>query len=97
MFGERVRQSLRAPQKHSAVPIKIPRPNEFSRALSIRLLGETQHVAGVSGGQRSCLDIAVTSLRTRRLDTEHHNVFARPRNCDAFSENFAKTDRKSVV
>src|SRR5271165_6563304 len=44
MLAERVRQRLRAPDEHSAVPVEIACPDELLRDLDGRLLGEAANL-----------------------------------------------------
>src|SRR4051812_19817804 len=76
MFAQRVGKRPRAPNKHSAIPIKVSCGNELLSRSFVRLLGESPDVQLPARELPARFDVAVSSLRAIRLDAHHDHVLA---------------------
>src|SRR5207248_8741316 len=76
MLAQRVRQGARAPYEHAAVPIVMTGVQNFLGTLGVGLFRKTPHSQHASPGTLAGLNVAVTGLRARRLDSHHHHVVA---------------------
>src|SRR5256885_265330 len=76
MFAQGMRQGLRAPDEHAAVPVVMARIQKFLGALGVGLFRKAPHAQDTAPGALAGLNVAVTGLGAGRLDAHYHHVVA---------------------
>src|SRR5207248_11730498 len=85
----RIDQSLRTPQKHSAVPKIIARLQEIRCTRAVGLFGEPSNSQRFLMQSIARLDISIACFWPGWLDAQHHDVGACCRNLNSALDDFA--------
>src|SRR5215831_20334200 len=74
MFTQGLSQSGRAPDKHAAVPVIVPRGDELFRALLVGLLRETRDPEKLRIELVAGFNVTVAGLSASGLNAHDHDV-----------------------
>src|SRR5580700_10434183 len=89
MFTQCVDEGARLPQKYTAIPKIISRPDELACPGRVRLFRKPTNTQSSVVG-RARLDVTVASLSPSRPNADHYNVLAGGRDLNAALQSFTK-------